>query len=108
MATVLNMLELLLPQDMRRDVVDGLGEHWEQTGMPENAEAIAVAIVRDPQAWHSLLVEPEGRESEADRSPPLRDPYREIVGRTFEPHARLGGIHGTETWSLAEAARPPV
>ncbi len=61
MATVLGMLELLLPQDMRREVVAGLGEHWEQTGMPENAQEIAVAIVREPQAWRSLLVEPERR-----------------------------------------------
>ncbi|MYA06018.1 MAG: Uma2 family endonuclease [Caldilineaceae bacterium SB0664_bin_22] len=73
MATVLDMLELLLPQDMRRDVVAGLGEYWEQTGMPEDAKEIAAAIVRDPQSWRSLLVEPEGRASDADRSPPLRD-----------------------------------
>ena len=73
MTTVLNMLELLLPQDMRRDVVAGLGEYWEQTGMPEDAKEIAAAIVRDPQSWRSLLVEPEGRASDADRSPPLRD-----------------------------------
>ena len=61
MATVLDMLELLLPQDMRREVVAGLGEHGEQTGMPENAKEIAAAIVREPQAWRSLLVEPERR-----------------------------------------------
>lgn len=73
MATVLDMLELLLPQDMRRDVVAGLGEYWEQTGMPEDAKEIAAAIVRDPQSWRSLLVEPEGRASDADRSPSLRD-----------------------------------
>ena len=61
MATVLDMLELLLPQDMRREVVAGLGEHWEQTGMPENAKEIAATIVREPQAWRTLLVEPERR-----------------------------------------------
>lgn len=61
MATVLAMLELLLPQDMRREVVAGLGEHWEQTGMPEDAKEIAATIVREPQAWRTLLVEPERR-----------------------------------------------
>ena len=73
MATVLNMLELMLPQDMRSEVVDGLGAHWEQTGMPADAQEIAAAIVRDPQTWRTLLVEPEGRASDVDRSPPLRD-----------------------------------
>ena len=73
MATVLGMLELLLPQAMRNEVVAGLGEYWGKTGMPEDAEVIAVAIAREPQAWRSLLVEPEGRASDVDRSPPLRD-----------------------------------
>ncbi|MCY4519157.1 MAG: Uma2 family endonuclease [Caldilineaceae bacterium] len=73
MATVLGMLELLLPQDLRRDVVDGLGAHWEQTGVPADAKEIAAAIVREPQAWRSLLVAPGGEAANADRSPPLRD-----------------------------------
>lgn len=73
MATVLGMLELLLPQDMRNEVVAGLSEYWGKTGMPEDAEAIAVAIAREPEAWRTLLVEPQERETEGDRPPPLRD-----------------------------------
>ncbi len=72
MATVLGLLELLLPQDMRNEVVAGLGAHWEQTGLPENAKEIAAAIVRKPEAWRTQLVEPQGRESDANHSLPLR------------------------------------
>ncbi|MCY3657669.1 MAG: Uma2 family endonuclease [Caldilineaceae bacterium] len=73
MSTVLGMLELMLPQDLRDEVVAGLRAHWEQTGLPENAEAIAIAIAREPEAWRTRLVDPQERESDADRSPPLRD-----------------------------------
>ena len=71
MATVLDMLELLLPQDLRRGVVDGLGEHEAQTGVPADAKEIAAAIVRDPQAWrtHAASDSP----SDADRPSALRD-----------------------------------
>ena len=55
---------------MRNEVVAGLGEYWGKTGMPEDAEAIAVAIAREPEAWRTLLVDPQERETEGDRPSP--------------------------------------
>lgn len=34
------------------------------------------------------------------RRPCATPHHREVVGKTFEPHARLGGIHGTVTGGL--------
>ena len=69
-ATHINALRKLLGNILTDSQLARTESHWHKFGSPTDAIDRIAVVMADSEAWRTLLVEPEGREVDADHSTP--------------------------------------